>query len=124
MAGGRGGGAGQGGWRDRTAGGIAWSRFVGWVLALKPDRGDGWEGDRERGGQGGLRGWGFAGQGGWGDRTAGGTAWSRLVGWALELEPDRGDGWEGDREGGGTGWLEGGGGAQDRAAGETGRLAE
>ena len=37
-----------------------------------------------------------------------------MVGWALALEQDKGDGWEGDRGGGGTGWLEGGGGGRIR----------
>ena len=103
---------GRGGGKDKVAGGTSWSRLVGWAVALEQDRGDGWEGNREGGGPGGWRGWGVAGQGGWRDRTAGGTAWSRLVGWALALEQDRGDGWEGDREGRGTGWLEGMGGCR------------
>ena len=109
---------GGGGGQDKAAGGTARSRLVGWVLALEQARGDGWEGNREGGGQGGWRGWGVAGQGGWGDRTAGGTAWSRLVGWVLARKQDRGDGWEGDREGVRTGWPEGGGElAQGREAG-------
>ena len=109
---------GRGGGKDKAAGGTSWSRLVGWAVALEQDRGDGWEENREGGGPGGWRGWGIAGQGGWRERTAGGTAWSRLVGWAVALEQDWGDGWEGDSGGRGRGWLEGGGElAQGREAG-------